>query len=82
MSQTCFDVSFNNFSNFNVFHVQNLWLDHTNQSWLCRPETLTNEREEAVANAGDGNACGLGPEQLELAAARHLATADRQFTNQ
>lgn len=82
LSQTCFDVSLNNFSNFNVFHVQNLWLDHTNQTWLCRPETNTNEREEAVANAGDGNACGLGPDQLELAAARHLAAADRQFTNQ
>ncbi len=39
LSQTCFDVSLNNFSNFNVFHVQNLWLDHTIQTWLCRPET-------------------------------------------
>jgi hypothetical protein len=40
------------------------------------------KEKRAVANAGDGNACGLGPEQLELAAARHLAAADRQFTNQ
>jgi hypothetical protein len=33
------------------------------------------KEKRAVANAGDGNACGLGPEQLELAAARHLAAA-------
>jgi hypothetical protein len=40
------------------------------------------KEKRAVANAGDGNACGLGPDQLKLAAARHLAAADRQFTNQ
>jgi hypothetical protein len=47
LPQTCFDVSLNNFSNFSVFHVQNLWLEHTNQTWLCCPATLKNEREEA-----------------------------------